>query len=291
MISLASRRHCGCQRAPRGPPRCSSSRCATSSCSVWMRHASTFPTKSAARRAIGIDFKVPGMVQALVTTGPRIGSVPAKVDDAAARATPGVLDVIQLPYGVAVVANDIDVARKARDKLVVSWTSGRRCLRLRQRLGARGLHAHRARRAQVSPACAHMSKAIRSKRLRLLSAQPPLVFEARSELVYHAPLEPQNAIVSVAADGQSAEAWVGSQWPALEQAAIGTAIGIAPDKVKVNLQLVGGALGAARSLVPSSMRLTSRSASAGRSRSSGCARRISAATLTARRSRSASSRR
>jgi isoquinoline 1-oxidoreductase beta subunit len=79
--------------------------------------------------------------------------------------------------------------------------------------------------------------------LAALTAQPPVVFEARSELVYHAPLEPQNAIVSVAADGQSAEAWVGTQWPMMEQVAIGTAIGIAPEKVKVHPQLVGGSFG------------------------------------------------
>ena len=200
------------------------------------------PDKVSGTARYGIDFKVPGMVQALVTTGPRIGSVPARVDDTAARAIPGVLDVIQLPYGVAVVANDIDVARKARDKLVVSWTSGEGVsdydsdsaledfMRIaRDDAGQPGVRAYE----QGDP----------QQTLALLSAQAPVVFEARSELVYHAPLEPQNAIVSVAADGQSAEAWVGSQWPALEQAAIGTAIGIAPDKVKLNLQLVGGSFG------------------------------------------------
>ena len=36
------------------------------------------PDKVNGAARYGIDFKVPGMVQALVTTGPRIGSVPAK---------------------------------------------------------------------------------------------------------------------------------------------------------------------------------------------------------------------
>jgi isoquinoline 1-oxidoreductase beta subunit len=62
------------------------------------------------------------MVRAVA--GSRIGSVPDKLDDDAARAMPGVLDIIRLPYGVAVVANDIDVARRARERLQVSWTSG-----------------------------------------------------------------------------------------------------------------------------------------------------------------------
>ena len=107
--SSASRRHCGCHRAPRGPPRCISSRCATSSCSVSMRRASIFPTRSAARRAIGIDFEVPEMVLALVATGPGSGRCPPGSTNGRARdARRARRD--PLPYGVAVVANDIDVA-------------------------------------------------------------------------------------------------------------------------------------------------------------------------------------
>jgi len=200
------------------------------------------PDKINGAARFGIDLEVPGMVLALVATGPRIGSVPDKFDDTAARAMPGVLDVIRLPYGVAVVANDIDVARRARERLHVSWTSGQGVsdydsdaaledfMRIaRDSAGNPGVRAHEHGDPQQG--------------LAALTAQPPVVFEARSELVYHAPLEPQNAIVSVAADGQSAEAWVGTQWPMMEQVAIGTAIGIAPEKVKVHLQLVGGSFG------------------------------------------------
>ena len=200
------------------------------------------PDKVNGAARFGIDLAVPGMVLALVATGPRIGSVPDKVDDTAARAMPGVLDVIRLPYGVAVVANDMDVARTARERLDVCWTTGQGVsdydsdaaledfMRIaRDSAGHPGVRAHEHGAPQQA--------------LAALAAQPPVVFEARSELVYHAPLEPQNAIVSVAADGRSAEAWVGTQWPMMEQVAIGVAIGIAPEKVKVHPQLVGGSFG------------------------------------------------
>jgi isoquinoline 1-oxidoreductase beta subunit len=200
------------------------------------------PEKVNGAARYGIDLRVPGMVYALVTTGPRIGSVPVEVDDSAARNTSGVLDVVRLPYGVAIAASDINVARAARERLVVSWSSGEgvsdydsdrtleEYLRMaRDAAGHPGVRAHEHGAAQET--------------LAALTAGDPVVFEARSELVYHAPIEPQNAIVSVAADGQSAETWVGTQWPMMEQVAIGTAIGIAPEKVTVYPQLVGGAFG------------------------------------------------
>jgi isoquinoline 1-oxidoreductase beta subunit len=200
------------------------------------------PAKVDGTARFGIDCKVPGMVHALVATGPRIGSVPDRIDDAAARATPGVLGVVRLPYGVAVVANDVDVARRAREKLDVTWTSGANVSDYDSDVALENF-MRRARDGTGQPGVRAFEQGDPQQTLTLLQSGTPVVFEARSELVYHAPIEPQNAIVSVAADGQSAEAWVGTQWPILEQAAIGTAIGIAPDKVKLNLQLVGGSFG------------------------------------------------
>lgn len=200
------------------------------------------PDKVSGAARFGIDFEVPGMVLALVATGPRIGSVPDKVDDRAARATPGVLDVIRLPYGVAVVANHIDVARTARERLVVSWTSGANVSDYDSHAALEDF-MRIARDSAREPGVRAYQQGDPQKALAMLAAKTPVVFEARSELVYHAPLEPQNAIVSVSADGQSAEAWVGTQWPVLEQVAIGTAIGIAPEKVTVHPQLVGGSFG------------------------------------------------
>ena len=200
------------------------------------------PDKVNGAARFGIDLEVPKMVLALVATGPRIGSVPDKFDDTAARAMPGVLDIIRLPYGVAVVANDIDVARRARERLQVSWTSGQGVSDYDSDAALEDF-MRIARDSAGHPGVRADEHGDPQQGLAALTAQPPVVFEARSELVYHAPLEPQNAIVSVAADGQSAEAWVGTQWPMMEQVAIGTAIGIAPEKVKVHPQLVGGSFG------------------------------------------------
>jgi len=79
------------------------------------------PDKVSGAAKYGIDIEIPGMVYAMVETGPVAGATPEKIDDASARKSPGVVDVIGLPYGVAVVANDITAAARARKQQKVSW--------------------------------------------------------------------------------------------------------------------------------------------------------------------------
>src|SRR5690348_789320 len=72
-------------------------------------------TTGAAR--YGIDAQVPGMVYAAVLHSPYQGGEPDTVDDAAARATPGVTDVVKVPGGIAVVGNSVEATQAAKNKL------------------------------------------------------------------------------------------------------------------------------------------------------------------------------
>ena len=67
-------------------------------------------------RTYGIDIQVPGMLYGTVLRAPVEGSVPDKIDDAKAKAVPGVTAVIRLPHGVGVVARNRvgGVLRRAR---------------------------------------------------------------------------------------------------------------------------------------------------------------------------------
>lgn len=64
------------------------------------------------------------MLYAMVETGPVQGGEPSKVNGRAARALPGIVDVLSLMYGVAVVGSDIFCVRKARDLLKIEWKPG-----------------------------------------------------------------------------------------------------------------------------------------------------------------------
>lgn len=83
----------------------------------------------------GYDVRLPGMLYAVVARPPQLFGRPASIDDAAARAIPGVVDVVQLPTlsppagfkplgGVAVVATDTWAAIQGRRALKIEWREG-----------------------------------------------------------------------------------------------------------------------------------------------------------------------
>jgi len=78
--------------------------------------------KSNGSAQYGIDVRLPGMLWASILRAPVQGETPVSVDDAAARAVPGVKHVVRLPHGVAVVADSFHTAKTARDRLQVEWT-------------------------------------------------------------------------------------------------------------------------------------------------------------------------
>jgi isoquinoline 1-oxidoreductase beta subunit len=69
----------------------------------------------------GIDIKKPGMKYAVVARPPGFGQIPDKINDAAAKAIPGVFGVYPFDDKIAIVANDTWTALKARKALDVSW--------------------------------------------------------------------------------------------------------------------------------------------------------------------------
>ncbi|MBP6815181.1 MAG: xanthine dehydrogenase family protein molybdopterin-binding subunit, partial [Burkholderiaceae bacterium] len=75
-------------------------------------------------RLFGLDATQPGMVYAALAQCPVIGGTVAGVDAAAARAMPGVREVIDIGEGVAVVADHFWRAKQARDALKISWNTG-----------------------------------------------------------------------------------------------------------------------------------------------------------------------
>jgi len=70
----------------------------------------------------GIDVQVPGMVYASVLRAPVEGENPLSVDAKAARKVEGVIDVVEMPWGVAVVANTYEAALWGRQGLEVDWS-------------------------------------------------------------------------------------------------------------------------------------------------------------------------
>ena len=67
------------------------------------------------------DVFLPGMLVAVVAHPPQFGATVKSFDATKAKAIKGVVDVVQIPQGVAVLATDTWSAKKGRDALSVSW--------------------------------------------------------------------------------------------------------------------------------------------------------------------------
>jgi isoquinoline 1-oxidoreductase beta subunit len=190
--------------------------------------------KSTGKQQFAIDVMLPGMMTAVVMRPPRFGAKVISFDAGKAKAVPGVVDVVQIPRGVAVVGRDMWSARKGREALSVTWDEsaaekrGTAELMKQYRALARGKEAVTVVQAgDVEAALAHAAKRL----------------EGEFEFPYlaHAPMEPLTAVCSLSPD--KCEIWAGCQFPTLDQANAAAAVGLKPEQVMINTLAAGGTFG------------------------------------------------
>jgi isoquinoline 1-oxidoreductase subunit beta len=189
-------------------------------------------TTGAARYAL--DVKRPGMLTAVVARSPRFGGVVKSFDASGAKAVDGVVDVVSIGSGVAVLARDTWSAIKGREALKVEWDDSKAEVRssdamladYRKLADSPGISA--GRRGDTAAAMKNAAK----------------VVEAEFTFPYlaHAPMEPLNGTIETKADG-SVELWAGSQFQTIEQATVAAVLGIKPEQVKINTVWAGGSFG------------------------------------------------
>lgn len=203
------------------------------------RDRADVPAKTRGETKYTIDVHLPGMLHAAVLRAPVEGESPATIDDAAAKAMPGVLTVAKIPEGVAVLADRWDRALAARAALKVEWTqqsefrsansveSLQADMKVAQEIDRRGAAWHEKGTALATIAASE----------RVISG------EYATDYVYHAQMEPLAAVASVDPDGKGAEVWVGTQAPSVVLMVATQVLGTTPEKIRVNLLQMGGGFG------------------------------------------------
>lgn len=179
------------------------------------------------------DVHLPGMLVAVVAHAPRFGGQVKAFDASRAKAVKGVVDVVAIPGGVAVLARDTWSARKGRDALGVEWDdsaafklgSDEILARYRELAARPGLVA----RSDGDTAGAFAGAA------RVVSASYDFPYLA------HAAMEPMNCVVQRTDDGL--EVWNGEQFQTVDQATLAAMFGLPPEKVKINMLYAGGSFG------------------------------------------------
>jgi len=197
------------------------------------------PTKVNGTAQYSIDVQLPGMIYGAILRPPVEGAAIEKLDDSAARAIEGVIEVVRLPYGVGVLAETPWTAFKAKNALKVTWARNARGWGHSNEKGFRTftVAAHDLSRKGVAweqkgDALGAMGK-----------AKTVIEGEYRSDYAYHAQMEPLNSVASVSAAGDSVEIWCGTQSQTMAVTAAAKALGIKPERVTFHGMLLGGGFG------------------------------------------------
>jgi len=193
------------------------------------------PAKVNGTAQFGIDVKLPGMVYASLEQSPVIGGTVKSVDSAAAKAMPGVVDVVQIPDGVAVVANSYWGAVKARRALKIEWDLGPGAS-----LSTAGMIQGHLDAAQSGKVIA-VQPAKGDAKGAIGSAAKVVNATYISPLQSHSPLEPMNFTAHVTA-GKAL--LIGpTQFQQGAQGATAAALGLKPEDVDVQTTFLGGGFG------------------------------------------------
>jgi isoquinoline 1-oxidoreductase beta subunit len=180
------------------------------------------------------DIKLDNMLVAVVAHPPKFGATVKAVDDSQARLMNGVVDVVQIPTGVAVVANSYWMAKKGRDALEVTWDESKAYQGSSEQIIADykvlaqkpGLIAK-----QDGDALGLLKKAKKNV----------ITHEYTFPFLAHAAMEPMNCVIQFK-DGRC-EVWNGNQLHSVDQFALSAVFGIKPGKVNINTLFAGGSFG------------------------------------------------
>lgn len=193
------------------------------------------PAKVNGTAKFGIDAQVEGMVVAVMARAPAAGIKPRRFDEAKARAVKGVLNVITIPSGVAVLAEGYWAAKQGRDALAVEWEMGEKAAQLSSAAVSSQLAAAADSAAAVAAQAGDAPAALAAPGARLLKASYEVPYLA------HACMEPLNCLAWV--KGDEVTIWAGTQSQGPSQGILGQVAQVTPAKVKVNTLLLGGGFG------------------------------------------------
>jgi isoquinoline 1-oxidoreductase beta subunit len=181
----------------------------------------------------GLDFHREGMLYAMLQRPPAFGTRIKSVDDAAARAMPGIIDVVTFKNNVAVVGKSTWEVMKARKALKIAYEkdgnieSSSDHDRIFKSLLDTGTPTVRRKDGDVEAAFKTAAKVIKS--------------EYQCPFLSHSPMEPMNFFAHVRADG--VELVGPTQTPGSARTATAKLLNIPEDKITLDITRLGGGFG------------------------------------------------
>jgi isoquinoline 1-oxidoreductase beta subunit len=191
------------------------------------------PAKVDGSAQFTLDMQLPGMLVALLKRPPLFGASVRSFDASAATAIPGVVKVVQVPGGVAVVAKGFWAAKRGRDAITVEWDE----TNAERRSSSTLMEQYRHLAEQPAVMARKDGDAVQA----LSSAAHRLTASYEFPFLAHAPMEPLDAVVKLTAS--SCEIWAGDQFQTVDQANAAHAAGLEPQQVSIHTLFAGGSFG------------------------------------------------
>jgi len=183
------------------------------------------------------DFKLPGMLTAVVAHPPLFGGKVKSFDATKAKAIKGVVDVVKFDTGVttgiAVLAKDFWSAKKGRDALIVDWDDAAAF--------KQGTPEIMAQYKELAKTPGKNARKVGDVDAAFASAAKTIEAEYEFPYLAHASMEPLNCVVQIG-EG-SCEVWNGEQFQAIDAPSIARVVGVPPANVKINVLYAGGSFG------------------------------------------------
>ncbi len=184
-----------------------------------------------------MDIPMVDTMYAVLERGRVHGAKPTLKNEKEIADLPGVLMTVELDHGVGILATGLEEALAAKKALDIEWGDS----------PASGFNSRdaytRYTKILEGPEKGRTITSIGDVNSALRRAARVYRADFMNDYVYHAQMEPLNAIVRVSEDLESAEVWVGSQQGFDSKLGVPQALGIAPEKVTIHLQYLGGGFG------------------------------------------------
>ncbi|MBU2494229.1 MAG: molybdopterin-dependent oxidoreductase [Bacteroidetes bacterium] len=195
-------------------------------------HRTDTPDKIYGKAKFGIDLVIPGMYYAAVQRCPAIGGSAKSFNDSKTKSINGVVDVVKISRGIAVIANSTWSSFKGKDALVVDWDLGPNA-NVNSEIIRKNLESKLNEEGSDIEIIGKPNSDFSNN----------INIEAVYEVPFlaHAPMEPMTCIAEV--KNGKAELWAPSQNPQGLRSDVAKALGFNEDDVIVHVVFAGGAFG------------------------------------------------
>jgi isoquinoline 1-oxidoreductase subunit beta len=214
------------------------------------------PSKIDGSAVFGMDFSLPGLAHAAVRQCPVFGGDVASFDRSSIAGFPGIIDVVRVPNGIAVVAETYWQARSALDSLNVSFNEGpaastsssslrddyRRAMEGNEWLlvhvdgNADALHHEYPNVPLAKDTIPASANSARPETYPTIYSQ-----EYESQFLAHATMEPMNCTARV--QGDTIEVWAPTQGQEITRLVLSSVFKLPKENVQVSRTFLGGGFG------------------------------------------------